>query len=123
DANGIAFPIRLLCAKIGNVDRSSGLRQAAKTGARTRSPQSALQVRSVGRRNAEERDGFEGVADVAKQNAELGLADADCIVQHGLKPRLDLARRTRDDAQYLGCGRLLLQRLREFARALLFGFE
>src|SRR5262249_28477304 len=118
DANGIAFPIRLLCAKIANVDRSSGLREATKTGARIRPPQSALQVRSVGRRNAEESDGFEGLVDIPKQNAELGLTDADCIVQHSLKHRLELAREARDDAQHLRCRGLLLQRLAEIGRAL-----
>src|SRR5262249_47907382 len=48
-------------------------------------------------------------------NAELGLTDADCIVQHSLKHRLELARGARDDAQHLGGGLLLLQRLSEFA--------
>src|SRR5262249_60151811 len=101
-------------AKIDKVARSSGLRAATKTGARIRPPQSALQVRRVGRRNAEESDGFEGLADVPKQNAELGLTDADCIVQRSLKHRLELARGGRDDAQHFGGGRLLLQRLDEF---------
>src|SRR5262245_52205000 len=46
--------------------------------------------------------------------AELGLANAHCIGQHGLEHRLKLARRTADDLQHLRGCRLLLQRLDEF---------
>jgi len=45
------------------------------------------------------------------ERPELGLTDAHCISQHGLKHRLKLARRSADDLQHLGRSRLLLQRL------------
>ena len=48
------------------------------------------------------------------QGAEVGLAEARRIRQHGLEHRLQLAGRARDDAQHLGGRRLLLQRLGEF---------
>jgi hypothetical protein len=44
------------------------------------------------------------------QYAELCLADAKCILKHGLKHRLQLARRTADDTEHLGGRCLLLQR-------------
>src|SRR6516165_8890796 len=47
------------------------------------------------------------------QHAELCLADAKCILQHGLKYRLKPARRTANDLQHLGGRLLLLQRLGE----------
>ena len=48
------------------------------------------------------------------QEPELGLADADRILQHGLEHRLEVARRARDDLQHLRGRRLLLQRLAQF---------
>src|SRR5262245_25741587 len=45
--------------------------------------------------------------------AELRLANAHCIGQHGLEHRLQLARRTGDYAQHLGGRGLLLERLGE----------
>src|SRR5262249_42437084 len=45
------------------------------------------------------------------QSTELGLADASRILQHRLEHRLQLARRTTNDAQHLGRRRLLLKRL------------
>jgi hypothetical protein len=46
--------------------------------------------------------------------AELGLADANGIRQHGFENWRQLAWRTRDDPQHLRRRRLLLQRLGEF---------
>src|SRR5215813_5746251 len=43
--------------------------------------------------------------------AELGFADTHRVRQHGLKNRLELTRRSADDAEDLGCRGLLLQRL------------
>ena len=51
------------------------------------------------------------------QGAELGLADARRVRQHGLEHRLQLAGRARDDLQHLGGRGLLLQRLGQLARA------
>jgi hypothetical protein len=51
---------------------------------------------------------------VQEQIAELGLADAHGIRQHGFENWRQLAWRTRDDPQHLRRRRLLLQRLGEF---------
>jgi hypothetical protein len=63
-----------------------------------------------------ERLGVEGIAVVQVKRAELGTADAGCVLQHGLKHGLQVARRARDDAQHLGRRRLLLPRLIQLAR-------
>src|SRR6516164_11298548 len=47
------------------------------------------------------------------ERAELGIADADSLLQHGLKHGLQIAGRTTDDLKNLRCGRLLLQRFGE----------
>jgi hypothetical protein len=51
------------------------------------------------------------------QVAEIGLADAGCVLQHGLEHRLELAGRSADDLEHLGGRGLLLQRLGELAGA------
>ena len=51
------------------------------------------------------------------QVAELRLAEAHGVRQHGLEHRLEFAGRARDDLQHLGGRRLLLQRLGQLARA------
>jgi hypothetical protein len=67
----------------------------------------------------------EGISVVQIERAELGTADAGCLLEDSLKHGLQLARRARDDAQHLGGRRLLLQRFGELAREqgdiLLFG--
>jgi len=63
------------------------------------------------------------VAIEAVQCAELSVADADGSLQHGCKHRLKIAGRAADDLKHLRRGRLLLQRLGEFARALLLGIK
>src|SRR5262245_25017076 len=63
------------------------------------------------------RDVPERAAFMQIEVAELGLANAHCISQHGLEHRLKLARRTRDDAQHLRARRLLLQSLGELTGA------
>jgi hypothetical protein len=59
-----------------------------------------------------------GISFASIQNAELGLADASRILQHRLEHRLQLARRTTNDAQHLRRRSLLLQRLGEIVGAL-----
>jgi hypothetical protein len=54
-------------------------------------------------------DVTKGVWLVQKQIAELSLADADRVREHGLKHGLQFAGRTGDDAQHFGSGGLLLQ--------------
>src|SRR5215831_3478905 len=53
----------------------------------------------------------ERIAVVAVHCAELGLADADCVLKHGLEYGLQLARRRTDDAEDVRSRGLLLQRL------------
>src|SRR5262249_52332776 len=62
------------------------------------------------------RRGLEGISVVQIERAKLGSADAGCVLQHGLKHGLQIARRAGDDAQHLRCGPLLLPRLGELAR-------
>src|SRR5262249_48509803 len=50
----------------------------------------------------------------AEERAELGLADAHRVLQHGLKHRLQLTRRSADNLEYVGGRGLLLQRLPQF---------
>src|SRR6516165_1943708 len=50
--------------------------------------------------------------------SELGVADTYRVRQHGLENRLQFTWRTADNAQHLRRGRLLLQRLSKFMRAL-----
>ena len=52
----------------------------------------------------------------AIQLAELRLADADRVLEHGLEHGLKLAWRRTDDLQDIGRRRLLLQRLPQFAK-------
>ena len=63
------------------------------------------------------RDCAEGIALAKKQGAELGLADARRVLQHGLEHGLQLAGRAADDTQDLRRRRLLLQRLAQLVGA------
>ena len=54
---------------------------------------------------------MEELAVEAIQGAELGLADANRVRQHGLENRLKLARRGADDAQHLRSSFLSLESL------------
>src|SRR6516225_11230294 len=64
-----------------------------------------------------------GVAVPAVDAARHGVADAYRFLQHGFKDRLKVARRAADNLKHLRSRRLLLQRLREFTRALLLRLE
>ena len=55
--------------------------------------------------------GAEGFSVVEVKDAELGLANARRVFQHGLEHGLEVARRARDDLQHLGGRGLPLQRL------------
>ena len=55
--------------------------------------------------------GAEGFSIVDVEGAELGLANARGVFQHGLEHRLEFARRAGDDLQHLRGRGLLLQRL------------
>jgi len=75
------------------------------------------------RRYIVESDLTEDVSFVEIQRAEFGLADARCVLQHGLEHRLNFAGRARYDAEHLRCRGLLLQRIGKLVRALLLGLE
>ena len=70
------------------------------------------------RRHSEHRRRAPRTALESEQSAEIGLANSHSVLQHGLEHRLQLAGRTRDDAQHLRCRGLLLQRLGEIVGAL-----
>src|SRR5262249_32647175 len=55
---------------------------------------------------------------IVEHDAELGLADARRLLQHGLEHWLQLAGRTADDLQHLRSRSLLLQRLPQIVGAL-----
>jgi hypothetical protein len=59
------------------------------------------------------RDGAILSSVVQEKIAELGLADAGCVLQHGLEHRLQTALRAADDLEDLRGRGLLLQRLGE----------
>src|SRR5215831_7238864 len=63
------------------------------------------------------------LAIIEQEVSKVGLANAHGVGEHGLEDGLKLAGRRTDDAQYLGRRRLLLQRLAEFARALLLSLK
>jgi len=48
-----------------------------------------------------QRNGTIGIALRSEKHAELGSADADCVLQHCLEHGLKLARRARDHPQHL----------------------
>src|SRR5262245_40553720 len=70
-----------------------------------------------GRRRPVGRNAPECAIFIEHHAAEVGLAYARRVLQHGLEYGLELARRTRDDAQHLRGRRLLLQRLGQFTSA------
>jgi hypothetical protein len=55
---------------------------------------------------------------IKRKNAEISFAKTRTMRQNGLKYRIELAGRTRYDAQYFRSRGLLLQRFRKFLRAL-----
>src|SRR5262249_30188741 len=59
----------------------------------------------------------EGIAFAEHERAELGVAYARGVLQHGLEHGLQVAGRTADDLQHLRGRGLLLQRLAQLTRA------
>ena len=66
-------------------------------------------------RRVEHRDCAERIVLVKKHVAEVGAANADRILKHGLEYRLQITRGTADDLEHVRCGCLLFQRLAQFA--------
>src|SRR5262245_56579250 len=77
----------------------------------------------VGGRGIMRRNGAETIRLAQEKCPKLGAADTHRVLEHALKNGSQFPGRTADDPQNLGCRRLLLQGLGEFARALLLGFE
>src|SRR5215510_6812767 len=61
----------------------------------------------------------EGVPLAKSQAQVIDSANAGCALDNGVEHRLDVGRRAADDAEYLGCRCLMLQRLTQFCVALL----
>src|SRR5262249_45099488 len=59
---------------------------------------------------AEHSSGLHKVIVETEKYAKIGFANSRRVLQYGAKDGPELARRTIDDAQHLGSGRLLLQR-------------
>src|SRR5262249_50872741 len=72
-----------------------------------------LQIFGKGCRHAHQCRSIENFTVVSEHHAELGLADAHRVLQHGLEDRLELAGRAGNYTQHLGGRRLLLWRLGE----------
>ena len=74
-------------------------------------PESPRRAVKETRRHIVKCDSAESIPVPEVQHAELGIADAGCVCQHGLEHGFELAGRAGDRLQDLGAGRLLLQRL------------
>ncbi len=112
DAHGIALAVRRLRPCVGEVDHLPGRGHAAKAGVGAGTNERLAPPRfGKGRRRAIERTEPKAVAFGTPEDAELRLADAGRVRQHGVEHRLELAGRARYDAQHVGGRGLLLQRL------------
>ena len=99
-----------ICRVVGATGHFPCLQNAIEEGSRFGPirPPLSLQI-GESRRRANAGRTVNRLAVVAKQYAELGLADAHSAFQHGLEYRLQFSGRRTDHAQYLGGGGLLLQ--------------
>src|SRR5262249_50367819 len=108
------------CAKVGYLDRPSGLRGTDEAGlwvGMIEGPGSQLLQIGLGQRTVE-RPGPVAVSVAQPQRAVTGLAKLRRIRKHGSKYRFQLAGRTRYDAQHLRGRCLPLQRFAEVVGAL-----
>src|SRR6266571_2150310 len=116
---GLTFEVGFLHSEVGNVLQLSRCGNAAKWILRAKPdyrvapPQLVPCLRgSVHRRHPK------GISVVQQEVAELGVANARRVFQHGLEDGGQLSWRAADDAQHLGGRRLLLQRLAQIVSAL-----
>ena len=102
DAHRVAFEVGLVRLRSAMwTDRLVlATRRGARSGVGTKH-RLAPPLRRKGRGQRVQRDGAERISLAQPQHAELGLAHARGIRQHGLEHRLQLAGRARDDAQHL----------------------
>src|SRR5206468_1216255 len=107
---GVRPRIGRLRGDVGNVDRLLGLKQATMSISWVRTDRFSKVVRKC-RRHVLHGLRAEYVAVITEENAEIGLAKARRVREHGLEHGLQLAWRTADDAEHFRGGRLLLQRL------------
>src|SRR5262245_53980667 len=110
DRKWIAINICLLCHQVGKVHDLLGPGELAEGGLWSWTDRSAFARLNQRGRRVVGRGELKDLSIVQVHRAELGLADASRILQHGLEYRLEIAWRARDYAQHLGGGRLLLQR-------------
>src|SRR5262249_29107767 len=98
-----------LCRAVGAVSHFLCMQDASENACRFRSerPPLLLELDQRGRR-ADSGRSVEQLAVVAEQRAEFSLADMNSVLQHGLKHRLKLTGRARNDLQHLGRRGLLL---------------
>src|SRR5262249_15392478 len=100
------------CAKVGYLDRPSGLRGTDEAGlwvGMIEGPGLQLLQIGLGQRPVQ-RPGPVAVSVAQPQRAVTGFAKPRGIREHGSKYRFQLAGRTRYDTQHLRSRRLLLQR-------------
>ena len=123
DGGGALFDVGRVRREIGDVYDRFGRDHTAERSFRTWTKRRALAELGEGGRGVERGKDVQGLAVPAMDIPERGVADADRVLQHGFKHGLEIAGRAGNDLQHLRCGRLLLQRLRKLARALLLGLE
>src|SRR6516225_3798924 len=112
----IALDVSLLPRNVGDLHYLPCLEHTAKARARAGTDRSALTILGVGRRRIIERSRMKRVPVIQVQCAELGLAEARCLLQHRLEYGLQFAGRTADHLENLGRRRLPLQCLGKLAR-------
>ncbi len=113
-----AFDVGLLRPDVGNVNNLPRVGDTPERKLRARVNDRFTTPLFDMRRRSMQRDGPKPPALAKPHDAEFCLADARGILQHCLEHRLQLTRRTGDDAQHLGRRGLLLQRLAQIVCAL-----
>ena len=112
----VAFEIAFRCLNIGDVYGAFGGEHPTDGAIWARPKRGALLGLGEGCRRVERRDHVQSFAVPAVDVAELGVADANGLLQHGREHRLKFAGRTADDLQHLGGRDLLLKRFAQFTQ-------
>src|SRR5262249_5669029 len=113
----ITLDVGLRCLDVGDVGHLLCDGETTQSTVRRGPNWLALSCLDKRGRGVVERLGAEGVSVVQVERAELGLADARGVLQHGLEHRLQLAGRAADYAQHLRRRCLLLQRFAQIIGA------
>ena len=124
DDNGMAFDVGPYGLDVGNLDHLLRGGDTPKDRVRRRSEQFACARLDIRRRRIVGSNRAEAISLAEVQRAELGLANAHRVLQHGLEHRLQRAGRSGNDVQHFEGGGLpfqrfgkVLSRFREFASA------